>query len=147
MALPFPISKRHKSDMRLKWEDRGMIFIDYDHYYYVYNAYIHETHCDLCNKLFLKTRDRHLDHDHNTGEPRNIVCCKCNNHRKDYKCTSSTGYLYITKQYEQHYATGYGYRVKINRNGVVICNKRTTTLVNAIKIRDEFINKNPDIHT
>ena len=96
--LPFPLRKYHKSDCRDKWTRRGMIFVDDDHFDYIYNEYIHATHCDLCGILFPNSRNRQLDHDHTTGEVRNIVCCKCNLHKEDNKQKdTNTGEKNISK--------------------------------------------------
>ena len=83
MSLPFSLHKKHKASRKFDWKRNGMIFLDDEHFEYIYNEYIHETHCDLCNKQFIKSQDRQLDHNHKTGEIRNIVCQKCNCIRKD----------------------------------------------------------------
>ena len=44
----------------------------------VYDTYIKEKNCWICDKEFLSNRHRHLDHDHFTGEIRYICCPKCN---------------------------------------------------------------------
>tara|TARA_R110002020_G_scaffold456775_1_gene673432 strand:- start:139 stop:450 length:312 start_codon:yes stop_codon:yes gene_type:complete len=44
-----------------------------------HKKYIPATHCEACNKEFINTRDRCLDHDHTTGKFRQIICQKCNN--------------------------------------------------------------------
>ena len=34
--------------------------------------------CKLCPTVFTDTLDRHIDHDHSTGEVRGILCRRCN---------------------------------------------------------------------
>ena len=146
--LPFPLRKYHKYNCRRTWEKRGMIFVDDYHFEYVYNEYIIATHCDLCDKEFPNTRDRQLDHDHETGDPRNVVCCKCNKHRKDNKPKkTNTGENYITKYKDTHYKTGYGFKITIFRDGKRILATTRKSLEDAIIVRDEFIKNNPGIYS
>ena len=77
-TLPFKLRKYHKYSSRQNWEKRGLIFVDDEHFVSVYNEYIHATNCYLCNKLFPSSRDRQLDYDRKTGNPRHIVCQYCN---------------------------------------------------------------------
>jgi hypothetical protein len=98
--LPFKLSRRHKQNTKWCWKNiNKMIFTDED-YEIIYNEYIFSTNCDLCNKKFTNTKDRQLDHNHETGEIRNIVCCKCNLRKKDNKINSrnTTGYIGINKK-------------------------------------------------
>jgi hypothetical protein len=146
--LPFPLSKYHKGNCRRKWETRGMIFVDDEYFEYVYNEYIHTTNCDLCNKEFLKSLDRQLDHEHETGEIRNIVCNRCNQHKKDRKHSkTNTGEDHITKTKDKDYKTGYCFGIHIIRDGKNILNTKRNTLEKAIICRDEFIEAHPEIYT
>ena len=66
------------------WKHRGVIFFDYD---LLYDIYISTTHCDNCNCILTTDHwcthtTRCLDHNHETGEPRNILCNLCNIKRK-----------------------------------------------------------------
>jgi hypothetical protein len=147
-TLPFPLIKKHKTDKRCSWKRRGMVFLDDYHFEYIYNEYIHATNCDLCNKLFTKSRDRQLDHDHKTGEIRNIVCQKCNCIRKDKKPQkTNTGEQYISKIKDKKSKTGYCFQIQIFRDGKYIINTKRNTLEKAIICRDEFIKNNPGIYT
>ena len=147
--LPFPLRKYHKRKMRDNWEKSGMIFVDDEHFEYVYNEYIHATHCDLCNKEFPNSKDRCLDHCYETGDPRNVVCQRCNLIRKDKKIRSdnTSGERDISKCNDKRYATGYCFQIRIFRNGKNLLNTRRNTLEKAIKCRDDFIAANPGIYT
>ena len=46
----------------------------------VYDYYKLETNCMICNKEYKNTKDRCLDHNHETGEIRYICCNYCNVH-------------------------------------------------------------------
>ena len=59
------------------WKRRGIIG-DYDK---LYEKYLNCNECELCNNPFKSSYYRCLDHDHDTGEFRNILCRACNNRR------------------------------------------------------------------
>ena len=68
-------SKYHKSIAISTWKSRGVIYHDFDE---LYEVYIKTMNCGHCGKEFPNTKYRHLDHDHETGMFRKIVCHKCN---------------------------------------------------------------------
>ena len=57
------------------WKKSGLIYDNYDE---LYEVYIKTMECQHCNKAFKKSSDRCLDHDHETGLFRKIVCNRCN---------------------------------------------------------------------
>jgi len=68
-------NKRHKYYTIYEWKRKGVIYHDFDE---LYEVYIKTMNCSHCGKEFPTTKDRCLDHDHETGAFRAIVCKKCN---------------------------------------------------------------------
>ena len=62
------------------WKKRGIIADDYNE---VYDEYLRTIQCQLCNHIFENSTERCLDHCHETGRIRNILCRPCNT--RDYK--------------------------------------------------------------
>ena len=65
------------------WKKRGLKCEDYDS---LYAHYILAENCDECNVRFGEWGDRTgsfkcMDHDHQTGQFRNFLCCGCNRKR------------------------------------------------------------------
>ena len=58
-----------------KWSHLGLKHDDMDA---LYDLYLSTTHCDVCEKQFKNNRDRCMDHDHDTGLFRQILCRSCN---------------------------------------------------------------------
>ncbi len=69
-----------KSNRISHWKFRGVIHPNFDE---LYEKFINTELCELCNVQLTEDKDktkttRCLDHDHITGEFRNIVCHSCN---------------------------------------------------------------------
>ena len=76
-----------KKKFRIKdWKKIGIISDDYN---LLYDRYLKCQNCEHCNikLVYGRTRDgKTLDHDHTTGQVRNILCRACNNKLpKQYK--------------------------------------------------------------
>lgn len=111
MTLPFKLHAEHKKWTKDRWRyNSKMKFDDYEFEYW-YNEYIYATHCSLekCKKPFKSSRDRQLDHNHDTGEIRDIICRSCNKKRYDNKIYSNntSGYVGIFKHIDSHCKQGY----------------------------------------
>ena len=68
-----------KSNTISRWKRNGLIG-DYD---VIYDKYINSTHCELCKKPYKNTKDRHMDHEHISGQFRHICCNSCNSNMLD----------------------------------------------------------------
>ena len=67
--------KGKKGKIISDWKQYGIIDEDLDA---VYDYYIKQTECMICLKEYKNTRDRCLDHNHESGEIRYICCRNCN---------------------------------------------------------------------
>jgi len=93
----------YKRKKILLWKHRGVIYDDFDD---LYAVYMNTMKCQYCNKEFKNSRQRCLDHDHNTGLFRSILCYGCNvrdSHlRHDPTITSVEKAKITTKQYKMN---------------------------------------------
>lgn len=68
--------KRHKIS---QWKFAGIKSDDYEE---LHEKFMNTSNCENCDKEFIKTFDKCLDHDHNTGDFRYVLCRNCNSSRK-----------------------------------------------------------------
>ena len=63
-----------------KWKQQGLLCDSPEDYLTIYYHYLCSTNCEKCNKEFDNTKhnDKHMDHNHSTGQYRNILCHYCN---------------------------------------------------------------------
>lgn len=78
-------SEKGKKSRRIKdWKRIGVICSDFDS---LYQKYIDTKNCEECKREFGQWGDgsgsfRCLDHNHESGQFRNIICCSCNVKRR-----------------------------------------------------------------
>lgn len=89
MELPFPLRKYHRCLTKSNWRSGGMTFENDLEFEAIYDRYIYATQCDLCDKVFPTSRDRHLDHCRDTNANGNIVCKSCNLRKVNKKIYSN----------------------------------------------------------
>ena len=94
MKLPFPLYKQHRWRTKGNWKSRGLVFENDLAFSIIYKRYIYARQCELCQKVFTKSLDRQMEHDHDTGKFRNVVCNQCNSLKADKKIQSdnTSGY-------------------------------------------------------
>ena len=68
-------TKEQKNDCINHWKHRGLIYDNYDDLFEVYRKTLN---CQHCNKELKNKTDRCMDHNHETGLFRKIVCRRCN---------------------------------------------------------------------
>ena len=138
----FELSKYHKTDKKYSWKKLGIIFNNnFDEWYL---RYINSNECEKCNEPYKNTRQRCIDHDHKTGEPRNILCQNCNK-KTDTNIHKNNllGLKYICKGKCKSIKQGFRYIFVIKRNDITIIYKSSIDLEKLIKYRDEWIKDNP----
>ena len=118
MSLPFKLYKSHKRKTIYKWKSRGLNETD-EFIEELYNRYILASRCELCDKEFISSQDREMDHSHTTFKFRNIVCTSCNNKKHDVKMLSNntSGYKGICKYKCKRYKQGFRWVFKAYVNG------------------------------
>jgi len=90
--------KYHKNITIYRWKSYGVIYHDFDD---LYEVYIKTMNCSHCNKEFTSTSERQLDHNHETGAFRAIVCRACNLNDSYIKYPNGFDVKKYKKDYEQ----------------------------------------------
>ena len=128
MRLYNQSDKGKKTNRIGSWKHRGLVSDNYDK---IYDRYINSNNCELCKCEYTNKNVRCLDHCHNTGKFRNIVCHNCNSSSKLCETpitnTSKHKNIYITKNNT--------YTVQIIVK-TIRYNKTFKTIEEALKFRD-----------
>ena len=66
---------RKKSKRLNDWKRRGLLHDNIDE---LYEQYINTNECNVCKVEFTDKNKRCMDHDHQNGAFRNILCNRCN---------------------------------------------------------------------
>jgi len=119
MELPFKLYRSHKPKTIYNWKVKYELKESDEKIEELYNRYIIATHCELCNKEFKSSSDRCMEHDHETGRFRNIVCKRCNALKHDVKMRSdnTSSYKGISKQTNKSCKQGFYWRFELRING------------------------------
>ena len=136
--------KYHKTKTIYQWIKAGLKESE-EQIKIIYEYSITCKNCELCNKEFTKLRDRQMEHDHETGKFRNIVCNSCNQLKQDkVSTTNTTGYKGISKIKCKRQQDYYSFQPYIN--GRQKCIKRSIDLDKLIAYAKEWKIKN-NYHT
>ena len=124
-------AKGKKCKLISKWKYRGLNetteFIEQ-----IYEEYLNSEECQLCGEPYLNGNRKSMDHCHETGEFRNIVCNRCNCWKVDKAVKNITWYEPYKK-----------YIVQIVRNYKNVLYQITETEEECKEILDKFIIDNP----
>ena len=72
----------HKSQKINDWKNKlGMILQKNEEWESIYYFVEACENCEQCGKVFPTSKDKHLDHDHQTGFIRDVICTSCNQKR------------------------------------------------------------------
>tara|TARA_R110000782_G_scaffold40797_1_gene94141 strand:+ start:226 stop:636 length:411 start_codon:yes stop_codon:yes gene_type:complete len=124
-----------KSKTIICWKRRGLKeskeFIEQ-----IYEEYLNSEECQLCGEVYSKDNIKNMEHNHLTGEFRNICCHRCNCWKTDRAVKN------ITKCKDRD-----KYVVRIQRNGKGVLRTYCNTEEECREILDKFILDNPEYFT
>ena len=137
--MKFELFPYHKPTTKSSWTKKGLK-CDLLEFEIIYNRYINAEYCELCNKKFLTSIDRHMDHSHETGYFRNICCRSCNLKKNDLKIqkNNKSGYSGIYKEYSKCCKQKFIWKFKATVNGKNKVIKSSINLEKLIKFVDEW---------
>ncbi len=76
------------------WKSIGLKCDTREDYNLIYDKWLNSSRCEECNCVYSKDNKKCMDHDHNTGLFRNILCFNCN---KNLNCRNTSGIPNISK--------------------------------------------------
>ena len=115
--------KKYRTIMRKSWRHIGLVFCSEEEFDEIFERYINSTNCEICNKKYKSSKDRHMDHEHLINEKfgafRNVLCRSCNLKRADNKISSNntSNFKNITKNIDKTCKKGYIWAFQVYING------------------------------
>lgn len=70
------------------WKSIGLKCESREDYDLIYDKWLNSSRCENCNCEYSKGNHKCMDHDHDTGLFRNILCFNCN---KNLNCSNKSG--------------------------------------------------------
>ena len=67
-----------KSNVKSGWKNKGMVLNEGETWDEIFEIYETTTECMGCSRPFLKGEKRCLDHNHEFGHIRGVICYSCN---------------------------------------------------------------------
>ena len=117
------------------WKRKGLIeskeFMEH-----IYDEYLRSEECELCGNPYKNSKDKEMEHNHLTGEFRNICCHRCNMWKTD-RAGKNITWDKIRKKH----------RIQIKRNYKNVLHKRCETEEEALEVLNQFILDNPQYFT
>tara|TARA_R110000823_G_scaffold283566_1_gene401726 strand:- start:245 stop:673 length:429 start_codon:yes stop_codon:yes gene_type:complete len=98
--MKYKMSETAKKRMKCQsWVKHGLIHNDIDE---LYEYYLNVKNCETCqipliSGRYNRSNTRTMDHNHNTGEFRNVLCQRCNTR---LKLNNTSGYIGVCKWYD-----------------------------------------------
>ena len=102
----------------------------------IYEEYLNSEECQLCGEPYSKHNRKEMEHNHETGEFRNIVCKRCN----CWKTDKAVKNIHWCKDRNKHV-------VKIFRNYKNVLQKHCETEEACKEVLNQFILDNPHYFT
>tara|TARA_R110000744_G_scaffold30667_1_gene72447 strand:- start:2051 stop:2437 length:387 start_codon:yes stop_codon:yes gene_type:complete len=62
----------------ISWRSQGMKLREGEDWISIYIHYNITDECELCGIKFKNSKNKHLDHDHDSGFVRDVLCARCN---------------------------------------------------------------------
>jgi len=102
----------------------------------IYEEYLRSEECELCGEPYSKHNRKNMEHNHETGEFRNICCHRCNLWKTDRVGKNIT----LCKKRNK-------YEVQIQRNYKSVLHKFCNTEEEGREMIDKFMIDNPHYFT
>tara|TARA_R110001632_G_scaffold87381_1_gene189836 strand:- start:125 stop:571 length:447 start_codon:yes stop_codon:yes gene_type:complete len=84
----YPKTPKGKMSIKIsQWKQKpkngyGLICENLEEYEYIYDRWLHSERCEECNIKYTKDNIKNMDHCHDTGLFRNILCHSCNTNKR-----------------------------------------------------------------